>query len=229
MPKSKVPKKKKPDDALSSALLRTRAVELLNQGLIRSRIAEQLAVHPATVTRWLSEAGVKPLPRGKPRTKEGLNAPAECTFNDYNFEEPEPDVFEEALDAAATEAVRHPLLEARDAEEQDILAIAESQGSAADKYQAFVAATAIRMFRDSMPHIRGPRTVKEMSELDQLIRRNLGLNPRGGNGSVGSVQIDISILNNTKADVGGSALPTRNVTLDAEILNDDDDDDDDED
>jgi hypothetical protein len=82
------------------------------------------------------------------------------------------------------------------------------------------------MFRDSMPHIRGPRTVKEMSELDQLIRRNLGLNPRGGSGGAGSVQIDISILNNTKADVGGSALPARNVTLDAEILNDEDDEED---
>ena len=69
------------------------------------------------------------------------------------------------------------------------------------------------------------RTVKEMSELDQMIRRNLGLNPRGGSGSAGSVQIDISILNNTKADVGGSAIPARNVTLDAEILNDDDDED----
>lgn len=226
MPKRKAAKKKTQGEAFSSALLRTRAVELLKQGMIRSRIAEQLGVHPATVTRWLSEAGVKPLPRGKPRTEEGLAAPAECTFNDYDFEEPEPDVFEEALETAATEAVQHPLLEARDAEEQDILAIAESQGTAADKYQAFVAATAIRMFRDSMPHIRGPRTVKEMSELDQLIRRNLGLNPRGGSGSAGSVQIDISILNNTKADVGGSAIPARNVTLDAEILNDDDDDED---
>lgn len=228
MPKRKAAKKKKPEgEAFSSALLRTRAAELLKQGMIRSRIAEQLGVHPATITRWLAEVGVKPLPRGKPRTEEGLAAPAECTFKDYDFEEPEPDVFEEALENAATEALQqHPLLEARDAEEQDILAIAESQGSAADKYQAFVAASAIRMFRDSMPHIRGPRTVKEMSELDQLIRRNLGLNPRGGNGSAGSVQIDISILNNTKADVGGSALPARNVTLDAEILNDDDDDED---
>lgn len=222
MPKRKAAKKKTEGEAFSSALLRTRAVELLKQGMIRSRIAEQLGVHPATVTRWLSEAGVKPLPRGKPRTTEGLAAPAECTFNEYDFEEPEPDVFEEALETAATEAVQHPLLEARDAEEQDILAIAESQGTAADKYQAFVAATAIRMFRDSMPHIRGPRTVKEMSELDQLIRRNLGLNPRGGSGNAGSVQIDISILNNTKADVGGSAIPPREVTVDAEILNDDD-------
>lgn len=223
MPKRKAAKKKTEGEAFSSALLRTRAVELLKQGMIRSRIAEQLGVHPATVTRWLSEAGVKPLPRGKPRTAEGLAAPAECTFSEYDFEEPEPDVFEEALENAATEAVQHPLLEARDAEEQDILAIAESQGTAADKYQAFVAATAIRMFRDSMPHIRGPRTVKEMSELDQLIRRNLGLNPRGGSGNAGSVQIDISILNNTKADVGGSAIPARSVTVDAEILNDDDD------
>ena len=35
-----------------------------------------------------------------------------------------------------------------------------------------------------------------MSELDQLIRRNLGLNSKTGGGG-GKMQIDISILNNS--------------------------------
>ena len=205
----------------SGALMRNRAVELLNKGLLRSRIAEQMGVNPATITRWLKEAGVAPLPKGRPRSPE-----AHTELTEPEFTEVEPNEFEEQLQEVTSEALQDPLSAARDEEERSILEIADSQGSPADKYQAFVAANAIRMFRDSMPHIRGPRTVKEMSELDQMIRRNLGLNPRGGSGSAGSVQIDISILNNTKADVGGSAIPARNVTLDAEILNDDDDDED---
>ena len=56
-----------------------------------------------------------------------------------------------------------------------------------------------------MKNLRGPRTVKELSELDQLIRRNLGLNSRTGGGQ-SKMQIDISILNDTKADRGKGAL-----------------------
>jgi hypothetical protein len=56
-----------------------------------------------------------------------------------------------------------------------------------------------------MKNLRGPRTVRELSELDQLIRRNLGLNSKNGGGS-SKMQIDISILNNTEADRGNGAV-----------------------
>ena len=59
--------------------------------------------------------------------------------------------------------------------------------------------------RDSIINIKGPKTVREMSELDQLIRRNLGLNAKTGGGA-SRMQIDISILNNSKADKGGGSL-----------------------
>ena len=56
-----------------------------------------------------------------------------------------------------------------------------------------------------MRNIKGPKTVRELSELDQLVRRNLGLNAKtGGGGS--RMQIDISILNNSKADKGDGSL-----------------------
>jgi transcriptional regulator with XRE-family HTH domain len=233
MSKRKAAAKKAADNRrtkdFSNALLRNKAVDMLNKGFLRARIAEQMNVTPATVTRWLREAGITPLKRGRGADKIDPANPTEPEFVDYMMgeEEPETDEFQQHLAEIADSTLQDPLSEARDEEERSILEIADSQGTPADKYQAFIAANAIRMFRDSMPHIRGPRTVKEMSELDQLIRRNLGLNPRGGSGGAGSVQIDISILNNTKADVGGSALPARNVTLDAEILNEEDDDEED--
>ena len=70
--------------------------------------------------------------------------------------------------------------------------------------------------RDSIKNLRGPRTVKELSELDQLIRRNLGLNAKTAGGS-GKLQIDISILNNAKADRGdGSVKVNKNNIIDVE-------------
>ena len=44
-------------------------------------------------------------------------------------------------------------------------------------------------------------------QLDQMIRRNLGLNEKKG-GGVGKMQIDISILNNARADKGKGAIKT---------------------
>jgi hypothetical protein len=58
--------------------------------------------------------------------------------------------------------------------------------------------------RDGVKNLRPPKTVRELSELDQFIRRNLGLNGKTGSG--GKMQIDISILNNTKADRGDGAV-----------------------
>lgn len=234
-----MPKKAKtiPSSEITNALLRSRAHNLHLKGVKRVRIAEQIGVSPTTVTRWLRESGVEPLKVGLALRNKG-DAPIftdiELTDDmdpevrvdeDDEDGEPEGDEFEEALSNSASNALTaiRERSDARADEVDGILAVAENQASPADKYQAFVAANAIRMFRDNMANIRGPRTVKEMSELDQMIRRNLGLNPKGGSSS-GSVQIDISILNNTKADIGGSAIPRR--VVDADILDQSSDDDD---
>jgi hypothetical protein len=96
--------------------------------------------------------------------------------------------------------------DARIKEEQDILEIAESQASPADKYQNYMAMAAIRLARDGMKNISAPKNVRELSELDQLIRRNLGLNSKTGGGAANKMQIDISILNNKKADRGEGTI-----------------------
>jgi hypothetical protein len=94
--------------------------------------------------------------------------------------------------------VEHRIL-ARQQERDDISAVSNGHSTPADQYQAFMASSAIKLLRDDIEKIRGPRTVRELSELDQLIRRSLGLNPKGGSNAGGGLQIDISILNGTKA------------------------------
>jgi predicted transcriptional regulator len=158
-----------------------RAKQLFSEGWKKVRIAEELGISFDTVCRWL--ANVAP-----PTT------------------ETEKEPFQKNLEEVASTIVEDSRLSARDEEQQTLLEIAENQASPSDKYQAYVAASAIKMLRDNMMNVRGPRTVRELSELDQLIRRNLGLNPKGGSNSGGGLSIDISILNNAKAANGGSSV-----------------------
>jgi len=174
-------------DLRALAERRLRAAQLWLSGMSKARVAVELQVSANTIHTWL----------------KGMTRPEP---------EPPPDPIQTALTAETTAAVDDIRLMERDAEQQTILEMAEAHDKPSDKYQAYIAASAIRLLRDNMALVRGPRTIRELSELDQLIRRNLGLNPRGGNtGAV--LNIDVNILNNTKASNGAIG----HVTLDAEL------------
>lgn len=187
---------------------RQRAVELYQNGASQTRVAEELQTSPGVINNWLKQAGVL-IPR-----KKAVDEPKEDEFKPFSFE----DMLEETMQ----DTTEKTLVQARTEEEKSILELANNQANPADQYQAWLAANAIRMLRDNMANIRGPRTVKELSELDQLVRRSLGLNPKGNGGS-SAVTIDISILNNTKADLSAKGLK-KTITIDADTLSDDSDD-----
>tara|TARA_R110002020_G_scaffold304571_3_gene520351 strand:- start:1209 stop:1736 length:528 start_codon:yes stop_codon:yes gene_type:complete len=158
-------------------------------------IAKELGVHPVTVRRWFKKMGI-------PAKKNGLH-PNEPTV----AEEPADELAEainQQLESTTDEAILRAGHDARQEEDAAILEIAERQSNPADKYQHYAAATGIKLMRDSVKNLRPAKTVRELSELDQFIRRNLGLNSKNGSG--GKMQIDISILNNTKADRGEGAV-----------------------
>jgi predicted transcriptional regulator len=186
-----------------------RAVELYGQGLIQVRIANELKVTQRMVAQWLKNAGVH-----TPRKKKQK---ATASEQDIATTVPLVDEFEQKLSDTVDESIESTTLEERDKEMEALLEAARNQSSPADKYQAYVAAAGMRMLRDNLLQVRGPRTIREMSELDQLIRRNLGLNPKqGSGGSAGGLTIDISILNNTKADRKHSVIKVRGKMVDAE-------------
>lgn len=175
--------------------IQQRAVDMYHADWKTSAIAKELGVHAGTVRRWFKKRGI----------------PARKNGGDVSKNEEEIDMTVESvdgvdLDKLTDEAAKLARHDARIKEEQDILNIAESQASPADQYQNYIAQAAIRLARDSMKNISGPRNVKELSELDQLIRRNLGLNSKSGGGSANKMQIDISILNNKKADRGNGTV-----------------------
>lgn len=181
--------------------LKRRAIDLYLNNYMVTSIAKNLKVSTSTIHKWLRGSGIK-----KEKQFD--------SFSGFHSSEAPPvdplaDTLEEDLKHKTGEAVRLAQHDAVLEEEKSLLEIAESQSSPADKYQHYVAATGIKLMRDSMKNLRGPRTVRELSELDQLIRRNLGLNAKNGGGT-SKMQIDISILNNTEADRGNGAIRVKN-------------------
>ena len=169
------------------------ALAMHASGMTNAAIARHLGVHAGTVRRWFRKLGLPP-------KKAGFNLPD--TVDDQDKLKQDLEVhLEDMTQQAATEAK----LTASKEEDKILAEIAESQNTPADKYQHYIAAAGIKLMRDSMQNIKGPKTVRELSELDQLVRRNLGLNAKTGGGQ-SRMQIDISILNNSKADKGNGSL-----------------------
>ncbi len=180
--------------------LKQRAIELYQNDYMATSIAKSMGLAPQTVRKWIKQAGVWKPKRSRYESVSDENSPPV---------DPIADALEEDLKNKTFEAIHLAKHDATLEEDKEILEIAESHSSPADKYQHYVAATGIKLMRDSMKNLRGPRTVRELSELDQLIRRNLGLNAKNGGGT-SKMQIDISILNNTEADRGNGAIRVKN-------------------
>jgi hypothetical protein len=113
-----------------------------------------------------------------------------------------PNIKYQPEDRASPEEVS----DARIQERADLATSAESNMTPADRYAAYTAAQGIRIMRDAFPSIRTPTTVKELEILDSIIRRNLGLDKRGGQGSL---KIDLNILNNSKASPKGAVIDVK--------------------
>ena len=187
------------------------ALEMYEQQYKLVTIAKELGINVSTLRRWLRDAGAKPK-----KDPHANNPSLEEEEEEVEDKDPLQATLDYNLEGKTDEAIREAKLEARIEEDKNLMDIAQSQSSPADKYQSYMAASAIKLLRDSIKNLRGPRTVKELSELDQLIRRNLGLNAKTAGGS-GKLQIDISILNNAKADRGdGSVKVNKNNIIDVE-------------
>ena len=185
------------------------ALEMYEQQYKLVTIAKELGINVSTLRRWLRDAGAQPKkdPHGSnPSLKEDEPEEEEST-------DPLQKTLDDNLEGKTDEAIRVAKMEARVEEDKNLMDVAQSQSSPADKYQSYIAAASIKLLRDSIKNLRGPRTVKELSELDQLIRRNLGLNAKTAGGA-GKLQIDISILNNAKADRGNGAVKIEKIDED---------------
>lgn len=176
-----------------------RALELYEKDYTLVSISKELDIHTSTLRRWLRESGVK----------------AKADSEDIPKNKTDLDPRKQELSKEERKLDEH---NARLTEEYLLKQVAEGQASPAEIYQAYMAATALQLIRDGKKNFKAPRTPRELDTLDQIARRNLGLNAKSGGGS-GKVQIDISILNNTKADRGKGAIEkTDTKIIDADTL-----------
>jgi len=188
------------------------ALRLSKEGYSNSAIGQHIGVHRNTVRNWLRKHGVAPKMNGDTADGRVLDNLIHNTKIKEEHQKPDADTdqlkedIEEHFNDTISSAIVEERFRASKQEDIDLNEIAEAQSSPADKYQHYIAAAGIKLLRDSMKTLRGPKTIREMSELDQLIRRNLGLNAKTGGGGNSKMQIDISILNNSKADKGGGAI-----------------------
>ena len=194
------------------------ALRLSKEGYSNTAIGQHIGVHRNTIRKWLKKHGIDPKVNGD--TSDGRVLDNLINTNKVKEEHYDGDKdqlkedIEEHFNDTVSSAIVDQRFQASKEEDVTLSEIAEAQNSPADKYQHYIAAAGIKLLRDSMKTLRGPRTIREMSELDQLIRRNLGLNAKTGGGN-SKMQIDISILNNSKADKGGGAI-IRKKTIDAD-------------
>ena len=196
------------------------ALRLNKEGYSNAAIGQHIGVHRNTIRKWLKKHGVAAKINGDivgGRVLDNLIHNTKVK-DEHHKPDSDKDQLKEDVEEHFNDTVSSAIVEERfrASKEEDVTLneIAEAQNSPADKYQHYIAAAGIKLLRDSMKTVRGPKTIREMSELDQLIRRNLGLNAKTGGGS-SKMQIDISILNNSKADKGGGAIRQKK-TIDAE-------------
>ena len=181
-----------------------RALELYAQDYTLVSISRELDIHSSTLRRWFRESGVEP--KKNPHSANKV-----------------PEEIAKKMDPRKQEMTKEePKLEEHDArllEEALLKQVATGQASPAEIYQAWAAATAIQKMRDGKKNLKDPKTPRDFDTYDQIARRNLGLNAKSGGGA-GKVQIDISILNNTKADRGKGAVKKKDDdVIDVEPLN----------
>lgn len=192
------------------------AYDLMQDGVSNIKIAKKMCVSPATIRYWFKNATIPARDRST-----GLERNRQMTEKLLEEQASGADA-DDLLDSVSRRAVIELKDDASTMEDESLAELAEAQSTPADKYQHYIAAAGIKLLRDSIKNLRGPKTVRELSELDQLIRRNLGLNAKSGGGS-SKMTIDISILNNGIADRGnGTIARMKKDVVEAEVIDGDD-------
>jgi hypothetical protein len=184
--------------------LKQRAHDMLvYEGKSKIDISVELGVSRPTLNQWLKDTGAEE------KRKFVIVASEDKAIGDN---------LDKFLDASisgslppvskAPEKTPSPeeVYDARIKEKADIAMAAESNMTPAERYAAYIAAQGIRIIRDAIPNIRVPTTVKDLEVLDGIVRRNLGLDKKGGGGAL---KIDVNILNNSKASPKGAVIDVK--------------------
>jgi hypothetical protein len=198
-------KQDKKEKALQAKLqLKQRAHDMLvYEGKSKIDISVELGVSRPTLNQWLKDTGAEEKRKFVIVSSEDKSIGENLDkFLDASISGSLPSSNKAPENAPSPEEV----YDARIKEKADIAMTAESNMTPAERYAAYIAAQGIRIIRDAIPNIRVPTTVKDLEVLDGIVRRNLGLDKKGGGGAL---KIDVNILNNSKASPKGAVIDVK--------------------
>jgi len=198
-------KQDKKEKALQAKLqLKQRAHDMLvYEGKSKIDISVELGVSRPTLNQWLKDTGAEEKRKFVIVSSEDKSIGENLDkFLDASISGSLPPINKAPENAPSPEEV----YDARIKEKADIAMTAESNMTPAERYAAYIAAQGIRIIRDAIPNIRVPTTVKDLEVLDGIVRRNLGLDKKGGGGTL---KIDVNILNNSKASPKGAVIDVK--------------------
>jgi transposase-like protein len=191
------------------AVIQAKALQLYGECGDKSKVSREMGVPRSTLRRWLKNAGVTDplkidaliLDTNPDESKEDKEV--EFLEAAHEAEQDEQAVADEDLIGSLSGQEKRDIMRvaqilSRDEEMEVIETVSDGEVTVQNQYQSYTANLGMRILRDSKSRIRGPKTIKEFSELDNVIRRNLGLssNGKGGSGSAGSaLHVDVKILN----------------------------------
>jgi len=174
------------DDELTPAQRRRKqkqkAVDLFNEGVETTAIARTLNIHVTTARRWLKDAGLK---SSKQHKEAGAKDLALNPMEEF-LRPPKGEV----LTRDEAEVVK-----AEEAEEkqQHIEEVSNSAASPADAYQSYVATKGMDLMKKGLEGMPPPKNIREAEVLDGIIRRNLGIDGKNGQGNA-RLSIDVAVL-----------------------------------
>ena len=198
------------------AVIQAKALQLYEECGDKSKVSREMGIPRSTLRRWLKNAGVTDTLKmdqnilSEQKSEELDSSLVEAIHEAKEDEQTcaDKDLIESLSDQEKRDIMRVAQILARDEEMEVIEKVADGEVTVQNQYQSYTANLGMRILRDSKAKIRGPRTIKEFSELDNVIRRNLGLssNGKGGVGAAGSaLHVDVKILNG--GNMPGQAEP----------------------
>lgn len=179
-----------------------KAMEMYEQQYTFKAISQECGVHVSTLRRWFRDAGAPPK---KSKWEENPTP-----WIDPNAPKPES-IFDGTEAHKTPDSLKNAAENAHLQEKGRIHEIAAAQASPAEQYQSYMASNAVKLMRDGLKGMRPPSNVREMEVLDKIARRHFGLDEKQS-GGVGTLSIDINILNDAAA--ASRKRPTKVVDID---------------
>tara|TARA_R100001510_G_scaffold57777_1_gene67686 strand:+ start:440 stop:1183 length:744 start_codon:yes stop_codon:yes gene_type:complete len=189
----KSPRKRPPTpQAIKKQKTIAKAIEYHNLGWAFVDIGKELGYSAGTVSSWVK----------KHKAEQGL---ADDEKVGVEVSDPLGEAIKRDLGIETDNLNELAKDDARDLELELLEQRAANATTPEEKYQSWMVTTLIRKLRDTVNSIN-PKSAQDLERIDGIISKHMGLNRKDGGNSGARLHIDIGVLNNRNADLGGGSV-----------------------